>query len=165
LVALARGVGYKEGLPTVTDPKIINPTDFLAEVLGERLPNPFMPDSPQRIATDTSLKIPIRFGEAIKAHAAKGTAGRLVYIPLAIAGWLRYLHATDDAGNAMELSPDPMLEDTRNRRDIKEILSNPALFAVNLYDVGLGEKIEAMYSEMLQKPGSVRQTLHKYVSI
>ena len=32
----------------------------------------FMPDAPQRIATDTSQKLPIRFGETIRAYEAKG---------------------------------------------------------------------------------------------
>ena len=60
-------LGYKEGLPVVTDPGIIRPQDFIDEVIGKRIPNPFMPDTPQRIATDTSQKLSIRFGETIKS--------------------------------------------------------------------------------------------------
>ena len=67
ILALIRRLGYQEGLPVVTDPGILNPKDFLAEVLEQRLPNPFMPDAPQRIATDTSQKVGIRFGETIKS--------------------------------------------------------------------------------------------------
>ena len=49
-----------------------------------------MPDTPQRIATDTSQKLPIRFGETIKAYLAKGEdVGKLTFIPLVLAGWLR----------------------------------------------------------------------------
>ena len=47
---------------------ILNPNDFLNEVLTERFPNPFLPDTPQRIATDTSQKLPIRFGITIKSY-------------------------------------------------------------------------------------------------
>ena len=36
----------------------------------------------------------------------------LKYIPLVIAGWCRYLMGIDDNGNEMELSPDPLLDDT-----------------------------------------------------
>lgn len=42
----------------VVDPRILNPRAFLQEVLEQRLPNPFIPDTPQRIATDTSQKVP-----------------------------------------------------------------------------------------------------------
>ena len=52
-----------------------------------------MPDTPQRIATDTSQKLAIRFGETIKAYAnAKDLdVADLKLIPLVFAGWLRYL--------------------------------------------------------------------------
>ena len=38
-------------------------------MLTQRLPNPFMPDTPQRIATDTSQKVPIRFGNPMDGGA------------------------------------------------------------------------------------------------
>ena len=68
LKRLVERIGYKEGLPVVTDPVILSPEAFLKEVLEKRLPNPFMPDTPQRIACDTSQKVPIRFGETIKSR-------------------------------------------------------------------------------------------------
>ena len=40
--------------------------------MNERLPNPFMPDDPRRIATDTSQKVGIRFGETIKSYIREG---------------------------------------------------------------------------------------------
>ena len=70
LKKLVEIIGYEEGLPVVVDPGIIRPRSFIDEVLGIRIPNPFMPDSPQRIATDTSQKLAIRFGETIKAYQA-----------------------------------------------------------------------------------------------
>ena len=110
IVALIKRLGYVEGLPVVVDPKILNPKAFIDEVIEQRLPNPFMPDTPQRIATDTSQKVGIRFGETIKSYVAEGRdLNSLVSIPLAIAGWLRYLLAIDDNGNAFEVSADPLL--------------------------------------------------------
>ena len=111
LVKLIERIGYVEGLPVVTDPGILSPKAFIDEVVNVRLPNPFMPDTPQRIATDTSQKIPIRFGETIKSYLADPgrDAADLTAIPLAIAGWLRYLLGVDDEGHEMPVSPDPML--------------------------------------------------------
>ena len=110
LVKLIRRLDYQEGLPVVTDPGILSPKAFIDEVMEERLPNPFMPDAPQRIATDTSQKVGIRFGETIRSYLAEGRSmDQLVALPLAIAGWLRYLLGVDDKGEAMPVSPDPML--------------------------------------------------------
>ena len=72
LVKLIEGIGYKEGLPVVVDPGVLNPSEFIDTVLKVRLPNPFMPDTPQRIATDTSQKLAIRFGETIKNYKKTG---------------------------------------------------------------------------------------------
>ena len=54
IVALIKRLGYVEGLPVVVNPGILEPKAFIDEVVEQRLPNPFMPDAPQRIATDTS---------------------------------------------------------------------------------------------------------------
>ncbi|MBJ8191354.1 mannitol dehydrogenase family protein, partial [Bacillus cereus] len=97
---LVETIGYKEGLPVVVDPVIIQPKPFIDEVLQERFANPYIPDTPQRIATDTSQKMSIRFGETIKSYAS--TAGldpaNLTAIPLTIAIWCRYLLGVDDQG-------------------------------------------------------------------
>jgi fructuronate reductase len=108
---LVRLIGYGEGLPVVAHPGIFEPRDFLDEVVNERLPNPFIPDTPQRIAADTSQKIPIRFGETIRAYQSIGTPYQLIGIPLAIAGWLRYRDGLDDGLRPMEISPDPAYTD------------------------------------------------------
>ena len=112
LLELVRRIGYQEGLPVVEDPVVMEPKAFLDTVLNVRLPNPFMPDTPQRIATDTSQKLAIRFGETIKAYLASDTLDvrNLKLIPLVFAGWLRYLMAVDDTGAAFTPSPDPMME-------------------------------------------------------
>ena len=169
LKKLVETIGYKEGLQTVVDPKIISPKDFIDQVINERLPNRLIPDSPQRIATDTSQKVGIRFGHTIKSYVEnpKLNVVSLVGIPLAIAAWLRYLHGTDDKGEKMELSPDPMLEELRKtlaEEGIKEIISNKDIFGIDLYTAGLGNKIEEMYNSMMETEGSVRYTLGKYLT-
>lgn len=178
LKKLVEHIGYDEGMPVVTDPGIISPMDFIHEVIDQRLPNPFIPDTPQRIATDTSQKVGIRFGETIKSYVAsdKLDVKDLTCIPLALAGWLRYLLGVDDKGQAMTVSADPMLTQLQEqllgvkagdpdsyKGQLKEILCNPVVFGVNLYEAGLGDKVEAMFAEMLAGPGAVRATLKKYV--
>ncbi|MFR0980209.1 MAG: mannitol dehydrogenase family protein, partial [Holdemania filiformis] len=107
LKRLAERIGRVEGLPVVTNPGILAPEQFLDEVLTLRIPNPFMPDTPQRIATDTSQKLGVRFGETVKAYLKEGRPlSDLKAIPLVYAGWLRYLLGIDDQGQPMPLSPD-----------------------------------------------------------
>jgi fructuronate reductase len=174
LVKLVEQIGYNEGLPVVVDPGILSPKDFIDEVLRVRFPNPFMPDTPQRIATDTSQKISIRFGETIKAYLADPTRKPqdLKLIPLVLAAWLRYLRGLDDQGAAFTVSPDPLYETLYPavaglslgskgpfRRHLEPILSNPAIFGVNLYEAGLGEPVERYVEQLFAGPGAVRSTL------
>jgi fructuronate reductase len=180
LVKLIEGIGYREGLPVVVDPGIIKPKEFIDVVIKTRLPNPFMPDMPQRIATDTSQKVPIRFGETIKAYLAGKAPGQtvqnLILIPLVLAAWLRYLLGVDDKGQPFEVSPDPMYSTLKPllagirlgqkgpfNATLSPILSNSKIFAVNLYDAGLGEKVESYFEELLAGPGAVAATLQKYL--
>lgn len=178
LQKLVNKIGYDEGMPVVVNPGVLNPQDFIKAVLTLRLPNPFMPDAPQRIATDTSQKIPIRFGETMKAYVESNSLNitDLTYIPLTIAGWCRYLMGIDDNGDAFAPSPDPLLSELQDyvkniklgdknlEKDIlKPILSNEKIFAVDLYEVGLGEKIETMFLELIAGKGAVRASLKKYL--
>lgn len=176
---LVHKIGYEEGMPVVVNPGVLDPKGFIKAVLELRLPNPFMPDAPQRIATDTSQKLPIRFGETIKAYKESDNleVSDLTLIPLTIAGWCRYLMGVDDNGNAFTPSPDPLLSelqeyvkeiklgDTKLAENVlRPILSNEKIFAVNLYEVGLGEKVEGMFLEMIAGTGAVRTSLKKYLS-
>lgn len=178
MMKMARMVAYDEGLPVVEDPGILSPKEFVDELFNERFPNEYLGDTNLRLAVDVSQMVGIRFGETIKAYAAKyGDASRLTAIPLGIAGWLRYMLGVDDAGNQYELAPDPMNEElTEQLKDItvgkpetftdqlKPILSNERIFFVDIYTAGLGEKIETMFREMLAGPGAVKATVHKYVA-
>ena len=179
LKKLVEKIGYDEVMKVVADPKILNPKYFIKEVIEERLVNPYIPDSPKRIATDTSQKIPIRYGETLKSYVKNGLdISSLVGIPLTIAAWLRYLMGIDDNGKPMEISPDPMLEELQKHiknikfknketigNNLKPILSNKIIFAVDLYDekINLGNKIENYFSEMISKENAVKECLEKYI--
>lgn len=170
-------IGYMEAMPVVTDPGVLNPYEFIGDVINKRLPNPFMPDAPQRISTDTSQKLPIRFGETIKKYVARGLdMNNLVLIPLTLAGYARFLKALDDNLQPFSPSSDPKLDELmaivapleigkpeQDWSPLKQLFSRADIFAVDLYEVGLGEKIEGMVKELYAGPGAVRATLHKYV--
>lgn len=177
LKTLVTRLGWEECLPVVTDPGILKPEDFLRQVLEVRFPNPFMPDTPQRIATDTSQKIPIRFGETIKSYMKRDGAGGLRFVPLVLAGWLRYLTGINDAGEKFELSPDPLLEQlkqyTENLRlgspsidqeSLAPLLGNSDIFGVDLFEAGLAGKVTEYLRDMLKGPGSVRETIQKTIA-
>ncbi|HWR09505.1 mannitol dehydrogenase family protein [Sporomusa sp.] len=178
LKKLVEKVGYAEGMPVVVNPQIIDPEAFIREVIEVRFPNPYIPDTPQRIATDTSQKVGIRFGETIKAYSQRPDlqVANLTYIPLVIAGWCRYLLGVDDQGQEMSLSSDPLLStltahiagislgvSSAEQVKLEPILANKAIFGVDLYAIGLGEKIEGYFAEMIAGTGAVRATLQKYL--
>lgn len=176
---MVKKLGYEEGMPVVADPGILKPEDFLAEVIEERLKNPFLPDSPQRIAMDTSQKLPIRFGETVKAYLADPAkdAGKLTVVPLVFAGWMRYLLALDDNLHAFEVSSDPLYDSLKPyvaglkpgcgeeeaAEALRPIMENSSIFGVNLYEAGMAEKVLAMFCEMMKEAGAVRKTLEKYI--
>ena len=177
LRAFIQKIGYIEAMPVVTDPGVLNPYEFIGTVINRRLPNPFMPDAPQRIAMDTSQKLPIRFGETLKKYIARGLdMDNLVLIPLTLAGYARYLKGIRDDGTPFEPSPDPLLAELQaivapleiGKPDqdwscLKQLFSRKDVFAVDLYEAGLGERVEGMVRELYAGLGAVRETLHKYV--
>ena len=175
--AFIQKIGYMEAMPVVTDPGVLNPYEFIGAVINRRLPNPFMPDAPQRIAMDTSQKLPIRFGETIKKYVDRGLdMANLQLIPLTLAGYARYLKGIKDDGTPFEPSPDPMLAELQaivaplqvGKADqdyscLHDLYSRKDVFGVDLYEVGLGQQIEGMVKELFAGNGAVRATLHKYV--
>ncbi|WP_455648050.1 mannitol dehydrogenase family protein [Lonepinella koalarum] len=177
LLSLIKKLGYDEGLPVVVDPKLLSPKQFLDEVINTRLSNDFIPDTPQRIATDTSQKLAVRFGETLKSYIKTGKNMRdLVAIPLVFAGWLRYLLGVDDQGQSFMLSPDPRLtEFTEKLVHIKlgsvvssdmlrPILADSSVWGVDLYKIGLAEKVEQYFNQLLASTGAVRSCLQKCVN-
>ena len=175
---LVEQVGYVEGLPVVVDPKVLDLKEFIDTVINERLTNPFIPDTPQRIARDTSQKLSIRFGETVKAYVASETldVADLKLIPLIFAGWMRYLMAIDDNGNPFELSPDilhesvcPVVagiklgEQVDAHEVLKPLLTNTKIWGVDLYEIGMADKVCNYFNELIAGVGAVRNTLEKYV--
>lgn len=171
-------IGYKEGLPVVVNPGILDPKKFIDEVVNVRIPNPFLPDSPQRIATDTSQKLSIRFGETIKAYEASPDLHTedLKLIPLVYAGWLRYLMGIDDEGREFTPSSDPLLEEVRqyvadyelsfSPKDLSKLdalLANEKIFGVNLHAIGMDTLVKQYFAELSSGVGAVAATLKKYV--
>lgn len=183
LKKLVETIGYKEGLPVVTDPGILDPKEFIDTVLNVRIPNPFMPDTPQRIATDTSQKLSIRFGETVKAYmrSDKLDVSELKCIPLVFAGWIRYLMAVDDSGAPFELSPDPLLETVRPyvasvrlgdgtdaakaEELLKPLLTDKEIFGVDLFEAGLAGLVCRYFEEMVKGPGAVRSALESCICL
>lgn len=179
LKKLVEFIGYREGLPVVTDPGILNPRAFIDEVVNVRIPNPFLPDTPQRIATDTSQKLAVRFGETIKSYtkAPERNVSDLRFIPLVFAGWLRYLTGVDDQGRPFTPSPDPLLEQVRSYvagyepgsvpRDLNgldSLLENEKIFGVNLVETGMSGLVKEYFAELSDGVGAVRKTLEKHLN-
>lgn len=170
LVKLVEKIGYEEGLKVVVDPQILSPKKFIDEVLQERFPNSTIPDAPQRIATDTSQKVGIRFGETIKKYMASETLSvdALEGIPMALALWCRYLVGIDDQGNEMQLSSDPMLEElrgvVRNAKigqsvSILPILANSKIFNFKITETSVASKVQTYFDFMIAETGNVRKAL------
>lgn len=170
-------IGYKEGLPVVVNPGIIDPKEFIDTVIGIRVPNPFMPDTPQRIATDTSQKIPIRYGETIKNYCRLDTLNvdDLEIIPLVFAGWIRYLMGVDDSLEKFEISSDPMLDyllpiagklEIGQKQDystiLDELMKNEKIFGTDLTKIGMDKKVYQYLEKLTEGKGAVRKTLKEY---
>ena len=178
LKELVHRIAYQEAMPVVTDPGILSPAEFAGEVLEKRFVNPFMPDTPQRIATDTSQKLSIRFGETIKAYAARPDLDpkALRYIPFVLAAWLRYLMALNDQLEHFDPSPDPLLEEMQKAlsflkirgavtpEQLRPILRREDLFGVDLNKLGLSPMICGYLNEMLAGKGAVRAALKKLLA-
>jgi len=173
LLALVNAVA-NEGLPVVVDPGIISPAQFIETVIKERLPNPYIPDTPQRIATDTSKKLAVRFGETIKAYKNSDKLDVLTLraIPLVFAGWLRYMLAVDDNGAIFTLDPDPMLPelcsvlsgvtlgaDVDSKKLLSPILKRADIFGIDLYEACLADRVCEYFDMMIKGKGSIRYAL------
>ncbi len=173
LKTLIEKIGYVEGMPVVVNPGVVSAKAFIDECINKRFPNPYVPDTPQRIACDTSQKLTVRFGETLKAYIKQGKTDLsfLKFIPLVFAGWARYLMAINDDLQGFELSPDPNIEKyrpyvekivigkTNDFVPLKELFSFEEVFGVDLYEHNLGELCEQYFEKMIQGKGSVRSTL------
>ena len=177
IVTFITNLSNVECMPLGADPGVLDPTEFIHEILTVRYPNPYLNDTPARIMTDTSQKVGTRYGQILSNYynssAPMDRVTHLSYIPLAIAGWLRYLIGVDDNGNPMQLSPDPLLPSlqkqlegitlgsTATEEQLYPILSDRTIFMVNLFEVGCGERVVEYFNELIAGPGAVRATLHR----
>ena len=178
MMKMAKTVAYAEGLPMAPDPGIISPRAFADELFTDRFVNGYLGDTNLRLCTDASQGLAVRFGETVKAYVKRdGDAKALTAVPLGIAGWLRYMLGADDEGRPYTLAPDPMNETVTAALagitwgkpetvtgQLRPVLSNAALFGVDLYTAGLGETIETMFREMLAGPGAALRTVKKYMA-
>ena len=186
LSRLVHRLGFEEGLPAAPNPGVLSPKTFLENVLGHRLCNAFIPDTPARIATDTSHKISVRFGQTVTAWQQRADldSRQLEIIPLVLAGWCRYLLGTDDLGQPMALSSDPCLDRLcpmleavvreshsltgEAREQFIECRLGPLFYEKELWGcdlemAGLIPAIVRDFSAMLEGPGAVLRTLEAIV--
>ena len=180
LHALVERLGYDEGLPVVVDPGIFSPREFLRQVIEVRVPNPNIPDTPARISTDTSQKIPVRYGVTISKYLASEELdlASLTAIPLVIAGWLRLLLGADgqgvrDDGTAVALSPDPRMADLQAKlaglevggdmtdapEKLREILADASIFGTDLNATPLADEVIGYFLSFASGSGSVIPTI------
>ena len=149
-----------EALPTVESPGIIDPKEFLNEVLTQRFTNPFIPDTTERIVTDTSQKIPVRFGVTLKKLGGKSKV-----IPLVIALWLRYMMGLDDNGKQIKLVPDPKAPES-----VRALEGQPLGCNINISEMAKGvltctdefiEDVQKYFNKLSSKIGAVEEELNE----
>jgi fructuronate reductase len=174
---LAKMIGYKEGLPVVTNPGILDPKKFIDEVINVRLTNPYVPDTPERMTVDESQMLAIRFGVTISEYVKRPYLDpkNLTAIPLAIASWFRYLTSYANDGTKMELSVDPAgksitklfnskkIGENIDTKPIYKLLEDKIIFGVDLVEIGLADKIVNYFLEMNSATGKVREVLDRTV--
>ncbi len=180
LPGFLKDLAMKEGMPVMEDPVLLDPVRFLEEVLQERFPNPNILDTPGRIATDTSQKMPVRFGETLKKYAATrpGQLRELQRIPFVFACWLRYLLGVDDSGRSFELSTDPRLEALRSAvkglevggpwdpgQQLDALLGDRSLFGIDLEMAGLAPRVLELLRQMCEGPGAVNNALSRIAAL
>lgn len=102
---------------------------------------------------------------------------QLKALPLAIAGWMRYLLAFNDNLEPIELSSDPLKEELQSalagielgntasyNGQLKSILCNVSIFGLDLVSCGLSDTIENYFVQLISEKGAVRKTLHSVLN-
>jgi fructuronate reductase len=103
-VAFMRRFMEDEVTPTVKVPAGLDLPTY-RDALVERFRNPALPHRTQQIAMDGSQKLPQRLLATARDNLAAGRSIRLT--TLAVAGWMRYVSGTDEAGHPINVS-DPL---------------------------------------------------------
>lgn len=178
LLAFITRMVNEESMPVVVNPGILNPEAFAKECIEKRFVNAYLPDTAQRITTDNSQAIKMRYSGTIREYLKRGLDVRqLTFIPLIFAGYARFLAGVDDNLQPFSFAPDPLqpeltrilsgLKVGASDNDwscLKQFFCRTDVFDLNLYEVGLGEKCEEFTKELFEGPGAIRKTIHKYVS-
>lgn len=87
----------EESMPVVVNPGILDPKAFAKECIEKRFVNAFLPDTAQRITTDNSQAIKMRYAGTIREYIKRGLdVTKLTFIPLIFAGYARFLAGVDD---------------------------------------------------------------------
>ncbi|WP_107851677.1 mannitol dehydrogenase family protein [Oceanimonas marisflavi] len=94
----------REQAPTLDMPAGVDLNAY-AESLLARFANPELKHKTWQIAMDGSQKLPQRFLQSVRCHLAAGTD--FSHLALGIAGWMRYVHGTDEQGQPIEVK-DPL---------------------------------------------------------
>lgn len=107
-----------------------------ADSLITRFSNPALRHRTWQIAMDSSQKLPQRLLEGIRVHLAQGTEWPL--LALGVAGWMRYVSGTDDAGQEIDIR-DPLAEKIRaivaasgNDERVRALLTLSEIFGADL---------------------------------
>jgi mannitol 2-dehydrogenase len=98
--------------------------DAYIEILLERFANPQVRDQILRLAMDGTSRIPKFVLPTLRTHLANGGPTELA--ALFLATWCQALLAVSDAGNRIEVGPDPMLEQAQAAARASQ--ENPAAF-------------------------------------
>ena len=98
--------------------------DAYIDVLLERFANPQVRDQILRLAMDGTSRLPKFVLPTLRTHLAAG--GPTEMTALFLATWCQGLLGVSDAGNEIELGPDPLLDEVRAAAQAS--LENPAAF-------------------------------------
>ena len=103
-VAFMRRLMKEEVAPTLELPTSVDVVAY-QNALVERFGNPALPHRTQQIAMDGSQKLPQRLLGTVRDNLAAGRPIEL--LTLAVAGWMRYVSGSDEAGREIKVS-DPL---------------------------------------------------------
>jgi fructuronate reductase len=103
-VAFMRRLMKEEVAPTLKLPASVDVVAY-QNALVERFGNPALPHRTQQIAMDGSQKLPQRLLGTVRDNLAAGRSIEL--LTLAVAGWMRYVSGSDEAGREIKVS-DPL---------------------------------------------------------
>jgi len=141
---LCEGLWQDEILPTVPQPEGEDLSAYCAALMS-RYCNPAIQHRTWQIAMDGSQKLPQRILGTLRDNLA---AGRMPKgLCLVIAGWMRYVAGTDEAGQAIDVC-DPMADQlkaaARSADPVTALLSIEAIFGTDL--AGNGNVVAAIRS-------------------